>query len=298
MHGRAIRIFLVDGTPNGLRTVEVGLSTIKSVIAPRTSLEALKQRPESSRTGVYILIGEDSDSPGRLCIYVGESDSVISRIISHDVVKDFWHTVVLFVSKDENLTKAHVRWIEARLIELGLAARRAKLFNKKEEGGGSLPEADAAEMSEFLDQIRLVLGSLGFDVFAPLSSARPPTIETPQPDVPTFKLENEDHGYDATARVVGELLVVAKGSIARKVEIPALQPTYKVLRAALLANGVLVDKGDRLEFSQDYGFKSPSQASAVVSGSTINGRKVWVRDDGTSYADWETENADDETETE
>ncbi len=298
MHGRAIRIFLVDGTPNGVRTIEVGLSTIKAVIAPRTAIEALKQRKESARTGVYILIGDDSDNPGRLSIYIGEGDSVLARILTHEVSKDFWHTVVLFVSKDENLTKAHVRWIEARLIDQGIAARRAKLINKKDETGGNLPEADAAEMNEFMVQIRLVLGSVGFDVFAPMPVAQPITPEAYQSNAPVFYMGSDGLDYNATARVQGEQLVVTKGSKARKAETGSLQQTYRTLRAALLSNGVFVDKGDYLEFTQDYGFNSPSQASAVVGGSTFNGRKAWVQADGSSYASWETKNADGEAEAE
>ncbi|WP_437498161.1 GIY-YIG nuclease family protein [Sorangium sp. So ce1099] len=292
MHGRAIRIFLVDGTPNALRTVEVGLSTIKAVIAPRMSIDALKLRGESARTGVYILIGDDSDNPGRLAIYIGEGDSVLTRILNHDVAKDFWHTVVLFVSKDENLTKAHVRWIEARLIEQGLSARRAKIHNIKEETGGNLPEADAAEMSEFIDQIRLILASVGFDVFAPLPAVISTSIDT-TPESPTFYMGKDDLGYKATARVQGDLLVVTKGSIARKEEAATLQAIYKTLRAALLSDGVLVDKGAHLEFAQDYGFNSPTQASGVVGGSTFSGRKIWAMKDGTTYEAWEAKNAED-----
>jgi hypothetical protein len=71
MRRRSIKIFLIDGTPNGLRTAEVGLSTIKAVICPRTELDALGKRPEARKTGVYLLAGDDLEHLGRLRIYIG-----------------------------------------------------------------------------------------------------------------------------------------------------------------------------------------------------------------------------------
>jgi hypothetical protein len=45
-----------------------------------------------------------------------DGDEVWIRVASHDAKKDFWTCVVVLVSKDENLTKAHVRWLEAALL--------------------------------------------------------------------------------------------------------------------------------------------------------------------------------------
>ena len=122
MPGRSISIFLVDGTASGLRTAELGLSTIKAVVVPRASLSAATQRNELRRTGVYILIGVDSENPGTKKIYVGEADTILTRLTAHnkDQEKDFWDEAVVFVCKDENLTKSHARFLEARLISLAL----------------------------------------------------------------------------------------------------------------------------------------------------------------------------------
>jgi hypothetical protein len=105
MPGRSIRIFLVDGIASGLRTAELGLSTIKALVVPRASLSAVTKRPEVRRTGVYILVGRGSDKPGVLKIYFGEGDTVLTRLAAHDKdqEKDFWEEAVVFVSKDENL---------------------------------------------------------------------------------------------------------------------------------------------------------------------------------------------------
>ena len=121
MAGRSIRLFLVDGSATGLRTAELGLSTIKALVVPRASLaQALQDREEIKRTGVYLLVGADRNNPGRKQIYIGEGDVVAVRLSSHakDAAKDFWEEAIVFTSKDENLTKAHVRYLEARLLRL------------------------------------------------------------------------------------------------------------------------------------------------------------------------------------
>jgi hypothetical protein len=154
--GRAIRIFLVEGTPTGLRTAEIGLSTCKAVMAPRVALEALSRRSESKRTGVYVLIGDDQQHAARKAVYIGEGDDVFVRIRKHDDEKDFWEHVVLFVSKDDNLTKGHVRYLEARLIGIANSARRATVTNITAPDLPRLPESDVAEMEEFVEQVRLL----------------------------------------------------------------------------------------------------------------------------------------------
>ena len=111
MAGRAIRIFLADGTPSGLRTAEIGVPTVKGVIAPRVLLGAFGQRQENRRTGVYVLVGDDPQVPGRLAIYSGEGDDVCRRLIEHDrdTNKDFFDRVATFVSKDLNLMNGDLR---------------------------------------------------------------------------------------------------------------------------------------------------------------------------------------------
>src|SRR5262249_14533580 len=170
MSGRSIRLFLVDGSASGLRTAEIGLSTIKALVIPRASLQQSSQRDEPRRTGVYVLVGTDSDNPGRKKLYVGEGDSVISRLAAHnkDPDKDFWEEAIVFTSKDQNLTKAHVRYLEARLISLAGEAKRATVANSTTPNEqGRLPEPDEVEMEEFITQSRLLLGTLGYDLFDP-----------------------------------------------------------------------------------------------------------------------------------
>lgn len=60
--GRSIRLFLVDGTPNGLLTAEIMNWTGHVLTGPRSKLSELVQRPECGRTGIYFLVGPDPDN--------------------------------------------------------------------------------------------------------------------------------------------------------------------------------------------------------------------------------------------
>jgi hypothetical protein len=284
--GRAIRIFLVDGSAAGLKTAEIGLSTIKGVYAPRGALDALARRDESRKTGIYVLVGQDPEFPGRAKIYIGEGDDVLSRIVLHDrdPNRDFWESVAIFVSKDQNLTKAHVRYLEARLIDLATRARRCTIDNRTAPLGGPLPEADAAEMEEFLEHLGILLATLGINAFEP---APTPSIHAavPSQEQPEFRLTGD--GYSATSLLVDGEFVVQKGSVARFTEAPSLSISSRTTRAELIATGVLARSERGYEFSQPFSFPSASGSAQVIVGANINGRVAWKRPDGTSFAEWQ-----------
>ena len=284
--GRSVRLFLVDGTPQGMRTAEVGNWSGLALVCPRTDLVRLGARSEVRRTGVYILVGPSDTAPSGLAVYVGEGDEVWARLTSHDDSKDFWTLVVIFVSKDDNLTKAHVRHLEATLVRELKKAKRAEVKNGNAPGGGKLPEADAADMETFCENIRLLLPTVGVNVFTTDAPAGRPGTN----DELTWELRLDD---DAKAECVvreGQFVVKA-GSFARAREVDSLGDGSRALRKTLRESGVLVAvKGNpaMLKFTQEYGFDSPSGAAAVVSGTGLNGRINWkLPDSGVSYKEWQ-----------
>ena len=90
--GRSIRLFLPDGTPQGLIIAEVGNWIGKALCSPRGRLDELLKRSEATRTGIYILLGPDPDRPGGTKAYIGEADNVGGRLRIHlrDEEKDFF----------------------------------------------------------------------------------------------------------------------------------------------------------------------------------------------------------------
>jgi len=300
MAGRSIRIFLVDGSTSGIRTAELGLSTIKALAVPRASLATAASRQEFSKTGVYVLLGDDPDTPGVKGIYIGETDTISTRISTHNRELDFWDECVVFVSKDSNLTKAHVRFLEARLIQIAKSAKRATVENNTSPSErGLLPESDEAEMEEFIVQAQLLLGSLGYNIFQGQPMSQVTSAETNQQSEGTQLGETESHsllfeyagsGFNATFIVDTDTgtYIVRRGSTSRKEEAASLQQTYRSLRRHLVDSGVVVETDNQTYvFMQDYAFPSPTAAAQAVSGYSVSGKTAWKsQSDQKPLADW------------
>lgn len=287
MKGRQIRIYLVDGIPTGVLTAEIVNWTGKVIVAPRSQLAALAKREEVKRTGIYCLVGPDPDSPGKECVYVGEGDSVWTRLLNHDKdeSKDFWNRVVFVISKDQNLTKSHGRYLESRVIQMAQMAGRATVVNGTAPPLPPLPEPDVADMEYFLEQVQMVFPVLSFGFLQPKPSAAD-TTELIDVESPVFFLSVK--GATAKAREIGGEFVVLKDSQARK-EGPKSWTSYKSLRDQLLTDGKLIDnhESDFFVFTEDVGFSSPSAAGAVVNAGNINGRIAWkVESTGQTYQEW------------
>ena len=289
VRGRTIRIFLADGAPTGILTAEIMNWTGKVIVAPRTRLPALISRPEVSRTGVYFLVGPDPQDAQRAMIYVGETDSIRDRLVQHnaDDSKDFFTRVCIVVSKDENLTKTHVRYLESRLLSIIKVANRAKLTNGTAPIFDLLPESDKADMEFFIEQIGVMLPVLGFDFTQaiPVPTVSQKTTAT----VTQTQFEMSTVGVKADAIEADGEFVVLKGSTARREGTPSWT-SYKGLRDKLLADRMLIDteQPNTLTFNENVAFDSPSAAAAVVYAGNQNGRIVWrVKGTGQTYKDWQ-----------
>ena len=150
---------------------------------------------------------------------------------------------------------------------------------------GKLPEADTADMETFFDNARLLLPTLGVNVFA----VEAPTNEVAKKDQLVFELRWEEAQAEAVVRE-GQIVIRA-GSHARVKEVDSLGDGVRALRKTLRQTGVLVaaeKNAALLRFTQEYAFDSPSGAAAVVSGSNVNGRVLWkIKGAGTSYKEWQ-----------
>ena len=191
------------------------------------------------------------------------------------------------ISKDQNLTKAHVRYLESRLIQMGLQAGRAVITNGTAPSLPPLPEPDIADMEFFLEQVRMMFPVLGFGFLQP-----PPEVsdfqsgDGPAAESPLFELSVV--GANATAREINGEFVVFKGSTARKQGI-ASWTSYKALRDQLVDEGRLTDSDspDYLVFADNVAFNSPSAGADVVNAGNLNGRINWkVSSSGQTYQEW------------
>jgi len=304
--GKSVRLFLADGTPGGLLTAEIMNWTGHVVAAPRSDLADLLKRPETSRTGVYLLLGDDPDSMGGQVAYVGEGDDISKRLYQHSRPegqggKDFWDRAIVLTSKDANLTKAHARYLESRLITLAQLAKRARLTNGTAPTPIALPEADVSDMEYYITQAKIVLPVLGVNLFRSATTAIVTTTASAIDPVPTtaesplFEVHLKKEGIVARAREIDGEFTVIEGSHARAEWIGVGNDGYKALREKLLQDGTIAPNGgSSLRFTHDHVFASPSAAAAVVLGRNANGRIEWkTQDSGITYGRWQSQGLED-----
>ena len=292
MSATTLELFFIDGKPDGMLTAQVFGWTGHILVAPRIRLADALKRTESSYTGVYILLGEQEDEQSA---YIGEGENIANRIKSHDAKKDWWTRVVLITSAANNLHKAHVQYLEARLVSEGIKAANKKLQNSTNPTLPSLSEAAQANMESFIDQLLMILPAIRVDLFTSKAKPDKPTSTQNKEDekTPVFELTLKKEGIKATAILEDGEFVVQKGSLARAEYVGdrSEKSYYWKHHDKLVQQGILQDHGRNKIFVQSYAFSSTSAAGAVCNGRTTAGPLAWkVKGTGQSYKDWEAAN--------
>ena len=266
----SIKIYLPEGTPDGLKIIEKSNWSGKGVVCPRSTFPDNKAREEFSRTGIYILLGPSEQSDVNM-LYVGQGDPIKRRLDSHYANKDFWTRAVFFVSKDDNLNKAHIGHLESKLITMATEAKRCLLDNQNCPTLPSMSEMDVADAEGFLEEILLCLPVLGINEFKKV-------------EVNVFKKENrlfmKGPNCQAEGMETAEGFLVFEGAKARKEETTSINKYIVDLRSNLLERKVLEEQEDHYLLTQDYSFGSPSTAASVFIARNTNGRTKWKNKEG------------------
>jgi len=274
MASATIKLFLPRGDAKSLRTAEISNWTGKAIAAPRTELDELLAREELEKAGVYILIGSDPLTNAARA-YMGEAEVIRDRLKQHKT-KEFWVSAIVFVSKGENLTKAHVRYLESRLLTEAAQIGRFTL-EQNQAGGSKLPESDREDMEVFLARIRQLLPVLGSDILAPITQA---TAKAQPGGVLFCRIK----GAEARGQRTANGFVIFHGSTAVLDERPSAEsyPYVVAQRNQLIADGTLIERDGFLVFTKDAEFSSPSSAAVVIHGGSANGLTAWKTKDGKS----------------
>lgn len=268
-----ITLFLPRGDAKSLRTAEISNWSGKAIAAPRTELDDLLSREELEKAGVYILLGVDpqTNAPNA---YIGEAEVISDRLKQHKAKE--WNSAIVFTSKDENLTKAHVRYLESQLLAEAAAVKRFVL-DQNQAGGSKLPESARADMEVFLDRIRQLLPVLGSDILTPIGKS---VLQTQTDGILYCRIK----GAEARGQRTPNGFVVFKGSTAVLKDRPSAQsyPYVVAQRQQLISDGTLIKEGAFLRFTRNAEFSSPSAAAVVIHGGSANGLTAWVTKDGKS----------------
>ena len=274
-YGKAIELFLVNGTAESLITAELSNWNGKAIKIPRTEVSSC-ERDDIKGVGVYFLICQEDD--GTDSVYIGEAENALDRLTQHlrdyqsGKEKYYWNTAVIFVGRD--LNKALIRYLENRFVEIAKECGRYTVLTKNTYKNTVLKEAQIASMEEFIDNVKILINTLGYKVLVPVPKATDETIY----------LYCKGSGASAKGFVSAGGFTVLEGSTVSDHTVPSLETkgkSYYNLRNALIKDETISDR----VFTRDYEFKAPSAASAVILGHTSNGNVDWKTADGVKLKD-------------
>jgi hypothetical protein len=277
--GKTIKIFLIDGDPNGRMSCELSNWSGKAYKIPRIKIRDCTDREDLISTGVYLLFGKDEE--GKDLVFIGEAETILKRLNQHLNQKDFWNETIVFISKDENLNKAHIKYLENRLHGIAKKANRYKVENNITPTQSSISEPDQAEMEEFIENIKMLVNTLGHKVFDEKRDFRSKHKKE-------IFLLKAFRGADAKGEPTSDGFVVFKGSKAAGSTVPSMTSNFINLRQKLIEEIAIVESGDSYEFIDDYIFSSPSTAAAMVLGRNANGLTEWKSRSGKTLKTYES----------
>lgn len=265
---RTIQIFLPDGNPRGVRIAEITSRNVKVVQVPRAHLDAACERQELSNVGVYFLVGE-TDS-GIAQVYVGEAEDCATRLRQHNKAKDWWTSALVCVSKNQEFTKAHVKYLEWHCHQEIQTVGRFRTENGTVPTKSHVPEHVVADLMDHFQTLAVLVSTLGYPFFD--------RIHTTTAASERFVCKGKKAlGY---GEVVDDGFVVLAGSVSNR-EFTSSAKSLEPVRDGLIEAGILeiVDE-DTMRFNKDHLFSSPSRAAAVVLARFANGWAEWKSPDG------------------
>ena len=262
--GKTVTTYLIDGDPKGTRYAFISNKICQMFVVPRSNLSYLNEQEKLQKPAFYVLIGEDDTTKPQA--YIGETENFKERVKDHDSKKAFWQKALIFVSKDADMTKADVQYLEHKAIA---EAKNANTFilsdNKQTPKAPNLPEYQRDAMDEFFEDIKFLASFIGCNIFE---------ISQPKCEHLFF---TKGRGCSAKGFYSSAGFIVLKGSIIAKTSVPSLG--WQDKRAKLLQE-YTETHNDQLILTSDKTFSSPSTAADFCIGSSNNGWLVWKDKDG------------------
>lgn len=275
--GKVIKLFLMDGTPNGRWMCELSNWTGIAYKIPRNMVKESENREELSAPGVYFLFGRD-DEKDKPLVYIGEAENIIKRLKQHLDKKDNWNEVIAFISKDSNLNKAHIKYLEHQFYKIAKEVDRYTVDNSNEPTKSTVSEAEVAELEEFIYNAKILVNALGHKTFENYSEKQ---VIGEKDNDQTFYVSVGDGKASMIATADG--YVLQKGSCIHKNPAESLSNGIKNKVEESRNNGEIKDgilQNDKL-------FSSSSAAAAFATGYSISGPQQWKMSNGTTLKSFE-----------
>jgi hypothetical protein len=282
--GRKLTVFMIDGSENGPRTIEIGNWSGKAIYSPRAKLIDLLKRSEFDKPGVYLLKFDPVGNNYNERIYIGEAEKIGVRLKQHinNPEKDFKECIA-FISKDDLLTKSHIKYMESRLVNIANEAKNAEIENGNIPTESFLSEADISDMEYFIEQIKLILPINGFYGLVPNTITKENKKKIDEEIKETDKYVINAKNVTATLYETSEGFIVIENSFAVIETTKSINENWIKLRNKLIETGNLVKENDKYRFAKDTLFSSLSAASSTVLGRQSNGSTEWKTENGKTY---------------
>lgn len=291
MEAAALQLVLPSGDSEGVIIAEMQDWSGQVLILPRDAVSGVLVGVDLYCPGVYILVGENQSDFLRDYVYVGESESIATRIKQHLKSKDknFWRRVIVLKSKSGNLNKAHVRYMESRLLaEIQSADVVAVSNQNKKLAENHLTPYDRINADIYINRLKIIMKCLGVNYFSKKSPLGLKGQESETPTVlnysnPIFEIRTV--GAHAFGRRVGDSFVVAKGSTLRHLS----SGPYATHVQQMVSRGVLkFHEGPIYSFVRDVAFTSVSLAASIIAGTQRSGYASWkILSTKTTMRQWE-----------
>lgn len=267
MHNaKNIEIYLPTGNSDEVEIAQETSGVIKVVHLNQRYIEENKAR--INYNGCYILSGKDENEDD--LIYIGEADNVFERLKDHKKNKDFWNDVYVIVHSGNRFDKANLHYLENLMIKKSKESNRYNIANRNDGQKNNITEAKESESLNFFEDIKLILHTLGLNLF------KPKNIKEKISESNKFYLKTPSNNYYAEAIYSNDELTVLKGAIANS---ELKDHTKQVnLQNKLIADQVIVLEDNKYVFKKDHTFNSPSSAAALISGVSKNGWDAWKND--------------------
>lgn len=291
--GKSINLFLMDGVADGRIKCTLANWTGVAYKIPRTDLDKCKEREDLKWSGVYFLFGK-SDETGKAIVYIGQAgvrkngEGILNRLYEHrrNREKDYWTEAVVFTTSNNSFGPTEISYLENRFCNLALEVDRYSVKNGNDPSPGHITEEKESELEEFVENAKLIMGTLGHKVFIPIdeksvdNSDEAATGEE-QKLYLTRTIKQIKFTVKAMGRQTPDGFVVLKGSLISPTEDNTI--SAKILE---LRNNRKVDSGNVL--LEDVPFNSPSGAAQYVIGKSSNGWNEWKTADGKTLHDLES----------
>ncbi|MBU1020928.1 MAG: GIY-YIG nuclease family protein [Firmicutes bacterium] len=267
---KTIEIYLPTGDASKVSHARITTEAIRIVYVQKSELE--NQKKELDRMGCYILLGKDKD--GNQSVYIGETESLFTRLSQHKKEKDFWDSTYTIQNLGGTFDKAHLTFLEQLMIEKAKEVDRYVVHNGNGGKNTTIPESKMNECLVYFDTIQTLIKALGFSLFVP-------EVEKEELDEhPRFYFQNKEDLWNAEGVYIDEKFIVLKGSVSRNNPTKHKMDSNELkFRDKLIDEGVIKDINRVLVFVKDYAFNSPSTAADIVSLGSNSGWKVWKTKD-------------------